>query len=142
MATLNDLGCDIDSQWTFNEKNDLLLTDGEDNLIQAINNRLNTFYDRLDLMYDDYGSFLHSYLGWKANDETLEFMKLEVETTLEQDPRIVEPVIEVNYTEEGEVIITLDMQLTEDDELEMNLLLDDEGVTTLDEDVEVETDAD
>ena len=141
MATLADLGTDIDREWTFNEQMDIKLIENEDNLTQAIINRLNCFYDRLGFMYEDYGSFLRSYLGWKATDETLEFIRLEIETTLEQDPRIIDPDIDVEYTGDGTVTITINTELTEDDELELNLLLDNDGVTeeeTEEEDEELE----
>ena len=140
MATLADLGTDIDRQWTFNEQMDIKLTENEDNLTQAIINRLNCFYDRLGFMYEDYGSFLHSYLGWIVEDETLEFIRLEIETTLEQDPRIIDPDITVEYVGDGEISILLTIELTEEDDLELNLLLSNEGVTIVETEDNVEED--
>ena len=81
-------GTDILSSWEFNEHGDLMLVGNKDNVGQAISNRLRTQLNELDLFYAGYGSFLTQFLGWKKNDSTLEFMRLEIETRLAGDPRL------------------------------------------------------
>ena len=82
MEEIIELGADLNRNWEFKD-GDLLLVENKDNLVQSILNRLNSDYDSLDLFYYDYGSVLSNFLGWKHNDETLEFIRLEIEDTLE-----------------------------------------------------------
>ena len=64
--TIVEYGVDICRDWTFQD-GDIKSISNTDNLNQAILNRLNTIQDELDSFYDDYGSFLQSFLGWKKN---------------------------------------------------------------------------
>ena len=54
--TINyDYGVDINSHFNFKD-GDIQLAEYDNNIAQAIMNRLNTFQDSLDLFYYDYGS--------------------------------------------------------------------------------------
>ena len=82
-----ELGTDINHQWTFHN-GDLQLIQDNDNLKQAIYNRITTQDGTYQHFYNNYGSILNTYLGFKKNTTTLEFMKIELERVLLQDPRL------------------------------------------------------
>lgn len=105
-GVLYELGVDINSSFTFND-GDLNLCKYEDNLIQAIQNRLQTDLNELDLFYEDYGSILPTFLGWKGNDETINFVKSELETVLQSEKRLISWEYEVEYKKLGVLEIKL-----------------------------------
>ena len=130
---LYGLGVDFDSSMTF-EDGDILLKRYNDNLGQAVANRLNTDLNELDWFYYDYGSILQSFLGWKANDTTLAFIKSEISNVLKNEPRLVGFSVDVKYTDTGSVGIDLTLYPTVDIVVPVNLVLTTTGV------VEIETD--
>ena len=138
MAIENDevayeLGVDLNSTLTFSN-GDINLTTYEDNLIQGVMNRLNTDLDELDLFYDEYGSILTRFLGWKTNDETLGFIEAEIENTLENEPRLESSDATCTYNGEGQVMIQLNLYPITRDMVDINMVLTTTGV------VEIETD--
>lgn len=138
MAIENDevayeLGVDLNSTLTFSN-GDINLTTYEDNLIQGVMNRLNTDLDELDLFYDEYGSILTRFLGWKTNDETLGFIEAEIENTLENEPRLESSDATCTYNGEGQVMIQLNLYPITGDMVDTNMVLTTTGV------VEIETD--
>lgn len=128
-----ELGVDLNSTLTFSN-GDINLTSYEDNLIQGVMNRLNTDLDELDLFYDEYGSILTRFLGWKANDETLGFIEAEIENTLENEPRLESSDATCTYNGEGQVMIQLNLYPITGDMVDTNMVLTTTGV------VEIETD--
>ena len=120
-------GTDISNSWEFNEHGDLTLVDNKDNVGQAISNRLQTQLNELDLFYAGYGSFLTQFLGWKKNDSTLEFMRLEIETRLAGDPRLSGYSVSLEYTDNG-VEITINLVLDDGEEYTGNFVLNSDGV--------------
>ena len=138
MAIENDevayeLGVDLNSTLTFSN-GDITLTSYEDNLIQGVMNRLNTDLDELDLFYDEYGSILTRFLGWKANSETLGFIEAEIENTLENEPRLESSDATCTYNGEGQVMIQLNLYPITGEMVDTNMVLTTTGV------VEIETD--
>ena len=95
-----DFGVEVHSDWDIID-GDLKLVSYDDNLCQAIRNRLNKNLNELSLFYDDYGSVLSGFLGWKSNEETFSFIKLEVDNCLKNDLRIVNFNSEINYNGKG-----------------------------------------
>ena len=112
---------------------DLQLAEYEENIAQAIGNRLNTVYDTLDLFYGDYGSVLSSFLGWRNTDNTLKFVKLEVDNVLSQDPRLDEFSTSVEYVNSDRIRINIVLQYDEDETIELSYDLDSMGVNEVDE---------
>ena len=112
---------------------DLQLAEYEENIAQAIGNRLNTVYDTLDLFYGDYGSVLSSFLGWRNTDNTLKFVKLEVDNVLSQDPRLDEFSTSVEYVNSDKIRINIVLQYDEDETIELSYDLDSMGVNEVDE---------
>lgn len=130
--SIYELGTDIKSDWNFNSiTGDLELTSNEDNIIQAIINRLNTRLGFMDLYYSNYGSELHSFLGEIFDETLLKFMKIEVESTVKQDPRLQDATAEVSYRE-GKIKLEINNTYTEDSDLSLSLVLNETGEVTLD----------
>ena len=126
MEEIIELGADLNKNWEFKD-GDLLLVENKDNLVQSILNRLNSEYDSLDLFYYDYGSVLSNFLGWKHNDETLEFIRLEIEDTLEQEPRLNDFSVGVSYNEIGKILIELYIVFNDETDLSLSLVLEKDG---------------
>ncbi|MBR3140103.1 MAG: hypothetical protein IKF11_04465 [Methanobrevibacter sp.] len=125
MEDIVELGTDISSTWEF-IKGDLVLVNHTDNMRQAIKNRLSCPLDYLD--YDNYGSDIHSFLGGRKNDTVLDFLKIEIETRLIQDPRIQDFEVTTYIKEDENVGIDIDVNFDEDMDLSMSLVLNNEGV--------------
>ena len=130
---LYELGVDIRSDFTF-ENGDLKLSKYEENLVQAICNRLTTNLDELELFYEDYGSVLSSFIGWKANDETIDYMQKEIDIVLQDEPRIIDSETEITYKQNGLININLNLTTSSEAEIETNLILNKDGT------IEIETD--
>jgi len=126
MEEIIELGTDLNTNWEFKD-GDLILVENKDNLIQSILNRLNSEYDSLDLFYYDYGSVLSNFLGWKRNDETLEFVRLEIEDTLEQEPRLSDFSVEALFNEVGGILIKLFIVFDDDTDFSLSLVLEKDG---------------
>lgn len=125
MEDIVELGTDISSTWEF-IKGDLVLVNHTDNMRQAIKNRLSCPLDYLD--YDNYGSDIHSFLGGRKNDTVLDFLKIEIETRLIQDPRIQDFEVTTYIKEDENIGIDIDVNFDEDMDLSMSLVLNNEGV--------------
>ena len=125
MEDIVELGTDISSTWEF-IKGDLVLVNHTDNMRQAIKNRLSCPLDYLD--YDNYGSDIHSFLGGRKNDTVLDFLKIEIETRLIQDPRIQDFEVTTYIKEDENIGIDINVNFDEDMDLSMSLVLNNEGV--------------
>ena len=122
----NTIGTDINSKFTFNDFGDLELISDFDNIKQAIRNRLSCTLDDLDLYYEDYGSLLFQLLGMRSS-EALEFVKIEVETCIMQDPRVLDCEIEAEYQNDGKLLLSIGLTVgdsEDEEELELNFILD------------------
>lgn len=126
MEEIIELGTDLNSNWEFKD-GDLLLVENKDNLIHAIHNRLNTVYGSLDLFYYNYGSVLSNFLGWKHDDETLDFIRLEIEDTLGQEPRLSDFSVEASYNKDGKILINLFVVFNDETDFSLNLVLEKDG---------------
>lgn len=128
--TVYEYGVDIASSMNFVD-GDLKLAEYEDNIVQAVANRLNTIEDSLDLFYTDYGSVFLQFLGWKREDTTLRFMKLELDKTLSEDPRINSFSSELEYDRQGRVQVQI--RLDDFENTTLNLVIEGTGVSIIDE---------
>ena len=126
MEDIVELGTDLNSNWEFKD-GDLQLVENKTNIKQSILNRLNCDYDSLDLFYYEYGSVLSNFLGWKHNDETLEFIRLEIEDTLNQEPRLTDFDVEVSYDKIGKVLIELYIVFNDESDFTLSLVLEKDG---------------
>ena len=123
-----NIGADIASSWTFDETGDLKIVDTEENIAQAIGNRLQTNLNSMSLFYADYGSVLKGFLGWRKNQRTLDFMRIEIVNRLSQDLRLSQFDVNVSYTEDGNVQVDIQVYLSEDDTFATSIVLNNEGV--------------
>lgn len=101
--TLYQMGKDVNRNWSF-KNGDVELCNYENNIHQAIQNRLSCPLGALQLFYTDYGSTVEEYLGEPNNETIREYIRLEVEKRLKYDPRFqnIECVVEyVNSSEVG-----------------------------------------
>lgn len=121
-----EIGTDINSEWSFNSEGDLNLVSGNDNIVQTIQNRLNTDYDSL-MFYDGYGSFLSTFYGWKRNLETLQYMEKEIKNTLLNDPRFNDITVELEYGGKGTVNGHITIVYDDETDLTLSLVLDNMG---------------
>jgi len=126
---VNGLGTDFDSSYEFID-GDLKLVKNEDNLIQSIINRFNTKLDTLNLFYIDYGSKIYGFLGWVHSDDTLEFIELEIQDVLQQDPRCQENTINVKYQNQ-KIIAEITIRITDDMDLTFNLVMNENNKISL-----------
>ena len=124
---LYEQGVDFDSRMIFQD-GDILLTGYEDNLAQAVVNRLNTQLNELDWFYEDYGSVLTGFFGWKANTNTLQYIKTEINTVLKQEPRLSRWDCNVGYDGEGKIRIELTLYPDANLGINVNLVLTPTGV--------------
>ena len=80
-------GTDIKSDWSFSG-GDINLSTGASNLGQTVCNRLNANLNTYDIFYARYGGNLFDYMGESNSPNIHEYIKIEIETILGQDPRI------------------------------------------------------
>ena len=123
---MTDYGTDINSEWDLTDDGDIQIISNTGNLDQAITNRLTCGLDSLDLFYQDYGCNLAQFLGWRKTERTLEFIKLELNNRIKNEPRIIGHTLQVEYIDTG-VEITLQLTLNNDYTHTLNLQLNNEG---------------
>lgn len=124
-----DYGTDIKSEWEFNEDGDLKTISDIDNITQALVNRLNCELHSLDLFYENYGSLLSLFLGWKRNDSTLDFLKLELQNRLRDELRVESFNVNVEYMDGSNGIkVSIDLNPSTDYVHTVELELSESGV--------------
>lgn len=109
------------------QNGDLLLVSDNNNLAQACINRLNTDNGWFDWCYDRYGGDLFSVFGMKNNANSLEYLRIEIESILQQDPRIKSISASCTKQSSNEVYVELDILAVGDDEIiSINLVIQDD----------------
>ena len=116
-------GVDISNELSFVD-GDIELVGGEENLRQAITNRLNTDWDFYQDFYALYGGRLSEHFG-DFNIPTIhEYLKIEVESILSQEPRIKDVECIVNKTDKENVSFKLNYAVIGEDETQtLNLVI-------------------
>jgi len=113
----NDLGID--------NKGDLAIVSGRDNMVQAIMNRLNTRQGELtELGHPGYGSRLHELIGENNNEKTRRLAELFTRECLSQEPRIKDVVwvkVETADSERDILRISVSVRLIDSPEI-LNLV--------------------
>lgn len=100
-----DYGTDL--KWTNNPI--LTKVSDKDNVVQHIKNRLQTSYDELNWIYNNYGCNYRHYLGLKSNNESLEFIKNSVAQSLSEDELIDDFDLNLSYIGDGAINIILNI---------------------------------
>lgn len=121
-------GVDIDSSWSFVD-GDIVLSRGIENLGQAISNRLMADYDQYSDFYIRYGGRLFEHFGDLNHPTIHEYIRIEIESILEQEPRIKEiNECTVNKISSNSVECKLKVTtISSDDSIELNLVLNDDS---------------
>ena len=119
-----NLGTDIDREWSF-ENGDIILISDYGNINQAIMNRLNTDLDFYSSFYRKYGGNLWEHMGDLNHATIHEYIRIEVEDIVGQDPRIRNVEATVNKTNSNGVECDLLIGLyDETTTIELNLVID------------------
>ena len=125
-----NLGTDIQRNWEIID-GDIQLVSDKNNLGQAILNRLLADKDFYNMFYLNYGSNISEYYGEQNNPNIREYIRVEVETTLVQDPRIQGARCEVvSYTNE-QIELRVTVLTYENDELSYNLVISEQNTINL-----------
>ena len=125
-----NLGTDIQRNWEIID-GDIQLVSDKNNLGQAILNRLLADKDFYNMFYLNYGSNISEYYGEQNNPNIREYIRVEVETTLVQDPRIQGARCEVvSYTNE-QIELRVTILTYENDELSYNLVISEQNTINL-----------
>lgn len=110
------LGTDIKDTWDFIDGDLEIVTDIE-NLEQACTNRLNTNEEFYQWCYERYGGDLFKVIGMVNNDKALEYLRIEIESILMQDPRIRE--VQVSCYKNDPISIYVDVDILTKNSKEM-----------------------
>lgn len=126
-----NIGTDIDSSWTFSN-GDIRLVSDESNLGQAIINRLRADTDTYNIFYAVYGGNLFEYMGELNHQQVHEYIKIEIESILQQDPRIANVDCSVMRITSNNIECNLKVNPTDTDEvISYNFVLTDENVINI-----------
>ena len=126
-------GTDINRKWEFTN-GDIDLVDESINLGQAIVNRLNAGLDTYDLFYARYGGVLFEHLGDLNHPNIHEYMRIEIESILDQEPRIQNLECTVNKTNSTTVEINLKVAVIGSDTIdEFNLVINEDSTISISE---------
>ena len=124
-------GADVNKSWTFTN-GDIDMVDDSINLGQAIVNRLNAGLETYDIFYAKYGGVLMEHLGDLNHPHIHEYMRIEIESILEQEPRIQNLECTVNKTDSNSVECNLKVSVVGSDEVnEYNMVISDDSYIEL-----------
>ena len=120
-------GTDIKSDWSFTN-GDINLVTGSTNLGQAIKNRLESDLDTYDLFYLEYGGELFEHFGDLNNPRIHEYIRIEVEHILDQEPRIDNLECTVNKTDRNTIECNLRVKPVQSERIdEFNLVINEDS---------------
>ena len=133
MVFMSVFGCDFKSSWSFKD-GDLELVSDSVNMGQAIVNRLNTDLDFYNWAYMRYGGDLFKVFGMKNNNNSLEYLQIEIEYILHQDPRIRDLTVICTKNDSKTVNVELDiLPIGSDEIVTLNLVINDDLIVMLDD---------
>lgn len=94
-----NLGVDVDQAWIMDGEGDIVLVKYEENVTQAVYNRITCTMGALDWIYKDYGSYVKEYIGKPNTAPRRESLKTEIQKRINRDPRLFDAdVTIVAYT--------------------------------------------
>lgn len=126
-------GTDIKSDFSFSN-GDLNVVSNTTNMGQAIVNRLNTDLGFYDWCYTRYGGDLFGIFGMKNNSNSLQYLKIEIESILSQDPRIQKVSANCSKETPKTVYVELDiLPIGSDEIVSLNLVITDDLIVMLDD---------
>lgn len=115
-------GVDYSSTGNVSNTGDMLLVEGLDNAKQSIRNQILTekgFYPSVDT---DYGSEVYEVLGEDIEEPTLEALKIYIQNTLLDNPRVKE-ILDINpyWTIDRQLIVMIKVGLVNGTEEDLNI---------------------
>lgn len=115
-------GVDYSSTGNVSNTGDMLLVEGLDNAKQSIRNQILTekgFYPSVDT---DYGSEVYEVLGEDIEEPTLEALKIYIQNTLLDNPRVKE-ILDINpyWTIDKQLIVMIKVGLVNGTEEDLNI---------------------
>jgi len=125
-----NLGTDVVSNWSFTD-GDLNIVAGTGNLAQAIQNRLNTYLDDLNIFYSSYGSTIFDELGELNHPTIHEYIKIEIEYRLIRDNRIKDVVCTVEKISSESVECSLDLTLVDETDVSLGLIINADNIVVI-----------
>lgn len=123
MDWYQEMGVDVNQQWAL-ANNDIILTEGTDNLYQAICNRLSCILDDMGYFYSGYGSTMKEFIGKPLNEQNLKDLAEEVAYRLTFEPRISSCEVECVKMGKSEVIINIVAYIHHNSPFIANFVLD------------------
>lgn len=105
----DELGVDVNRQWQ-QWGGDLVLVEGEDNVYQALFNRLTCRYGDMAYFYSDYGSKIYDWLCTPSYQQNLDLLAEEVSHRVLEDPRISR--CEVYITKINPYLVNIEVDCT------------------------------
>ena len=125
-------GADVNKSWTFTN-GDIDMVNDSINLGQAIVNRLNAGLETYDIFYAKYGGVLLEHLGDLNHPHIHEYMRIEIESILEQEPRIQNLECTVNKTDSNSIECNLKVTVLGSDEVnEYDLVINEDSYIGID----------
>lgn len=116
------MGKDVNRNWNL-KNGDIEICSYEDNIHQAILNRLNCPLGALQIFYTDYGSTVKENLGEINNETIREYIRLEIEKRLKYDPRFKNVTCEVNHVNSKEINCNINVTFANDETYEDNYVI-------------------
>lgn len=130
MKNIYELGVDINSNWEFHD-GDLKLISYEQNMGQAVINRLKCYLGAMNIFYNNYGSQITHYLGEINNKRTWEYIRIEIETRVLNDPRITNVECTINRLTQDICEAHLELLFSDGSTGEANLVITGDGTIDL-----------
>ena len=125
-------GTDIKNDWSFTN-GDLNTVSGQINLGQAVVNRLKADLDTYNIFYKKYGGNLLDEMGEINHPLSHEYIRIEVESILQQEPRLRNIECTVNKSYSGGVNVNLKLTpVAEDEMVELNLVINEDLAILID----------
>ena len=125
-----DYGTDINDNWIFKD-GDITTISGEDNLRQALRNRIITPEGHFQWCYNDYGSDLQEIIGEYNTARLGDYALISIQYSLLKDPRVNE-IGEAQYSrDENGLNIYITVILTTGEELSLNLVISENNKVTI-----------
>lgn len=122
----NIYGTDIKDSFSFSN-GDIDIVSGIENLEQSILNILNTDLGFYDWCYTNYGSNLSKIYGRKNDNNSLEYLRIEIEHAVIKNPRINN--VSVNCTKEDPITVNAELEIlpiNSEEIVTINLVINDD----------------
>ncbi|WP_292474161.1 hypothetical protein [Methanosphaera sp.] len=95
MIKESELGTDIDRNWIIDNRGNLQLVTGSENLTQAIRNRLTCYFNNLSWCYPGYGSYVRDWIGEPNDPYRHDTLLKEVTKRVSEDIRLREVSVSI-----------------------------------------------